>query len=84
MIRELQEDGSHRMIGKLLMYVDDVLALGPTKTVERVLLRIKEQWSLSIKGILVRDGATPEFNVGSLRFLGCTLELGSDNHIHLH
>ena len=58
------------------MYVDDVLALGPTKTVERVLLRIKEQCSLSIKGILVRDGAVSEFKVESLRFLGCTLELG--------
>ena len=49
MIRELQEDGSHKMVGKLLMYVDDVLALGPTKIVERVLVQIKEQWALSIK-----------------------------------
>ena len=76
MIRELQEDGTYRMVGKLLMYVDDVLALGPTKVVERVLLQIKEQWSLSIKGILVRDGIESEFKVDSLRFLGCTLELG--------
>ena len=77
MIRELQEDGSYNMVGKLLMYVDGVLALVPTKIVERVLLQIKEQWSLSIKGILVRDGATSEFKVGSLRFLGCTLEFAS-------
>ena len=49
MIQELQDDGSHKMIGKLLMYVDGVLALGPTKIVERVLLKIKEQWALSIK-----------------------------------
>ena len=38
MIRELQEDGSYDIVGKLLMYVDDVLALGPTKTVERMLM----------------------------------------------
>ena len=33
-IREHQEDGSVTHIGKLLMYVDDVLAFGPTKIVE--------------------------------------------------
>ena len=59
-------------------------ALGPTKIVERVLMQLKEQWPLSIKGILVRGGATSEFKVDSLRFLGCTLELGQDNHIRLH
>ena len=72
------------MVGKLLMYVDDVLALGPTRIVERVLLQIKEQWSLSIKGILVRDNTQSEFAVDSLRFLGCTLELGQNNTVQLH
>ena len=31
MIRELQDDGSHIIVGKMLMYVDDVIALVPTK-----------------------------------------------------
>ena len=60
----------------MLLRVDDVLALAPTKIVERMLGEIKKQWSLDIKGILVRDGVTSEFKVDSLRFLGCTLELG--------
>ena len=55
MIRELQEDGSRNTVGKLLMHVDDALAMFTTKTVGRLLLGIKEQWNLSINGILVRD-----------------------------
>ena len=39
---------------------------------------------LSIKGILVRDDAISEFKVDSIRFLGCTLELGINHTIKLH
>ena len=66
------------------MYVDGVLALAPTKIVERTLNKIKENWALEIKGILVRDGVESEFKTDSLRFLGCTLELGPANTIRRH
>ena len=66
------------------MHVDDVLALAPTRIVERTLNKIKENWSLEIKGILVRDGVDSEFKIDSLRFLGCTLEVGPTNTIRLH
>ena len=66
------------------MYVDDVLALGQTEIVERVLVDIQKKWSLSIKGLLVRDGAETTFKAESLRFLGCTLELGVNQKVKLH
>ena len=43
MIREHQENGDVNIIGELLMYVDDVLALGPTKVVERMMVEIKRR-----------------------------------------
>ena len=84
MIRELQEYGSQQVVVKLLMHADDVLALGPTKIVDMMMVQIKEQWSLSSKGILVRDRATSEFKVCYVRFLGCTLEVGPNNTVRLH
>ena len=68
----------------LLMYVGGLLAVGPTRIVERVLTDIQKQWKMSIKGILVRDGEKPDFKAESLRFLGCMLEVGPDNMIRLH
>ena len=55
LIRERQDDGTMKIIGKLLLYVDDAIALSTTRAVERMLTCIKDHWSLSIKGILIRE-----------------------------
>ena len=61
------------VIGFMLIYVDDAMAIGPTPLVETVFDMYKSMWDVKVTGILVADGATTVHTVPLIRFLGCSL-----------
>lgn len=68
----------------MLVQVDGVLVIAPTRIVHIILAENHIKWKLPHNGILARPDAPAEFTTSNLRCLGCTVELGHDTTIRLH
>ena len=69
--------------GMMLLYVDDIFMLAPTKTIQSTLTAIQNKWKMTITGIITRDGVTPEKPVTEINVLGCRVTAGEDDAIKL-
>ena len=69
--------------GMMLLYVDDIFMLAPTKTIQPTLTAIQNKWKMTITGIITRDGVTPEKPVTEINVLGCRVTAGEGGTIKL-
>ena len=65
------------IVGRLMVYVDDVLMTGTKEWVEATMNAINEKWECNMSGIL---GLT----TNALNFLGVTLELNEEGKVCMH
>ena len=65
------------IVGRLMVYVDDVLMTGTKEWVDATMKAINEKWECKMAGIL---GLTTT----ALNFLGVTLELNEDGKVFMH
>ena len=75
--------GTHitdEVIGYMLVYVDDTMAIGPAPLVEKVFEVYKSMWGVTVTGILVSDDGSTEFVAPEIRFLGCTIKRKGTTH----
>ena len=67
--------GPHdNVIGYMLVYVDDVMIVGPTILVEKVFDIYLTLWDVKVTGIMVADGAESQYATQEMRFLGCSIK----------
>ena len=69
------DDGT--IVGRLTVYVDDVLMTGTKEWADATMKAIGEKWECKMEGIL---GLTTD----ALNFLGVTLELNKDGKVCMH
>ena len=69
------DDGS--IVGRLMVYVDDVLMTGTKEWVEATMAAIGEKWECKMAGIL-------GISTTALNFLGMTLELNKEGKVYMH
>ena len=65
------------IVGYFMVYVDDVLIVGPREWVQATITTFRKQWECKVSGIISNPGlGTPkdEDMVDSLHFLGLVLE----------
>ena len=65
------------IVGRLMVYVDDVLTTGTKEWVDATMNAINEKWECKMAGVL---GVTTT----ALNFLGVTLELNEDGKVIMH
>ena len=67
----------------MLLCVDDIFMLAPTKTIQSTLAAFQCKWNMTITGIISRDDVVPEKPVIEINVLGCRVTAGDDNTIRL-
>ena len=77
------------IVGRFLVYVDDVIITGPTEIVVKVLELFEQIWDCKVSGIIARDDKKEVQDhverVDKLNFLGMTLEKkGEKLQLHQH
>ena len=69
------DDGT--IVGRMMVYVDDVLMTGTKEWVESTMAAIGEKWECKMAGILGTSTT-------ALNFLGMTLELNKEGKVYMH
>ena len=51
--------GESKLVGLMLLYVDDMLIASSTEFIQLTLAALAAQWSMTVTGTMSRDGVTP-------------------------
>ena len=73
--------GESKLVGLMLLYVDDILIASSTEFIQLTLTVLEAQWAMTVTGTMSRDGVTPEKPVQEVTLLGCKIALKPDNAI---
>ena len=60
MVQRQPSNGTSEVVGMMLLYVDDIFIMADTNTVQKALGAIQNKWTMTVTGIIQRDGVTPE------------------------
>eukprot|EP00975_Prorocentrum_lima_P024305 5113071-Prorocentrum_lima.AAC.1 len=61
-----------------MVYVHDVIMLGATSMVKKIIDDFREPWKCRVTGIIPRDGITTEEEVSTLVFFGMVVEVAKE------
>ena len=73
--------GESKLVGLMLLYVDDILIASSTEFIQLTLTAVAAQWAMTVTGTMSRDGVTPEKPVQEVMLLGCKIAIQPDNAI---